>query len=386
MTLTHDTGRAAPAAPAPTQQTSGSPTAAGPARARNQQTNDYFDLAERVRAAGLMERGASSYIGRAVVLISAFAGAGVLLATVGQSWWQLAVAALFGVLFTQAAFVSHDAAHQQVFNHGRKNEWLARFSGNLVVGLSYGWWTRKHGKHHANPNVIGKDGDISAGTLVFVPEDAQERTGIAAWFARRQGWFFFPLLMFFGLALHYNAAHTLFTAKKLKYRKTEAAFLIIRLIGFPALIIALLGPGLGIAFLAVQIAVFGLYMGSSFAPNHKGMPLLPKDSSVDFLQRQVMTSRNISGGRPMDWAMGGLNYQIEHHLFPRMASPNLHKVRPLVIEFCAERGIPYTETGLLTSYGIIIRYLNRVGLGYSDPMDCPVTAQFRGRSSDSVLN
>ena len=355
-------------------------------RARNQQTNDYFDLTKRVKEAGLLERSASSYIPRAIVLSLSFAAAVGLLVLVGQSWWQLAVAVLFGVLFTQAAFISHDAAHQQVFNHGRKNEWLARIVGNLVVGLSYGWWTRKHGKHHANPNVIGKDGDISAGTLVFVPGDAEERTGIAAWFARRQGWFFFPLLMFFGLALHYNAANTLFTAKKLKHRKAEAAFLVIRLVGFPALIITLLGPGLGIAFLAVQIAVFGVYMGSSFAPNHKGMPLLPKDSSVDFLQRQVLTSRNISGGRPMDWAMGGLNYQIEHHLFPRMASPNLHKVRPLVIEFCAERGIPYTETGLLQSYGIIIRYLNRVGLGYADPMDCPVTAQFRGRASDSVLN
>lgn len=355
-------------------------------RARNQQTNDYFDLTTRVKEAGLLERSASSYIPRTIVLSLSFAAAVGLLVLVGQSWWQLAVAVLFGVLFTQAAFISHDAAHQQVFNRGRKNEWLARIVGNLVVGLSYGWWTRKHGKHHANPNVIGKDGDISAGTLVFVPGDAEERTGIAAWFARRQGWFFFPLLMFFGLALHYNAANTLFTAKKLKHRKAEAAFLVIRLVGFPALIITLLGPGLGIAFLAVQIAVFGVYMGSSFAPNHKGMPLLPKDSSVDFLQRQVLTSRNISGGRPMDWAMGGLNYQIEHHLFPRMASPNLHKVRPLVIEFCAERGVPYTETSLIRSYGIIIRYLNRVGLGYSDPMDCPVTAQFRGRASDTVLN
>ena len=361
------------------------PTTSGPAaptaqvRARNRQTSDFFELQQRVKDAGLMERGASSYIGRAIVLMLSFAGAGTLLGLMGQSWWQLAVAALFGVLFTQAAFISHDAAHQQVFDHGRKNEWLARITGNLVVGLSYGWWVRKHGKHHANPNVIGKDGDISAGTLVFVPEDAKERTGIAAWFATRQGWFFFPLLMFFGLALHYNAIQTLFTSKKLKHRKAEAAFLVVRLIGFPALILLLLGPGLGVAFLAVQLAVFGVYMGASFAPNHKGMPLIPKESNIDFLRRQILTSRNVSGGRLMAWAMGGLNYQIEHHLFSRMASPKLHKVKPIVEEFCAEREIPYTETGLFESYGIVIRYLNRVGLGYADPMDCPIAAQFRPR-------
>ncbi|GAA4827384.1 acyl-CoA desaturase [Garicola koreensis] len=376
MTLTQDSPPAAPGPAAPTEQ----------ARARNRQTSDFFDLQQRVKDAGLLERGASSYIGRALVLTLSFAGAGTLLGLLGDSWWQLAVAALFGVLFTQAAFISHDAAHQQVFNHGRKNEWLARIVGNLVVGLSYGWWVRKHGKHHANPNVVGKDGDISPGFVVFVPEDAQARTGFAAWFARRQGWFLFPLLLFFGMSLHVSAVQTLFTSKKLKHRKAEAAFLVVRLVGFPALILLLLGPGLGIAFLAVQIAVFGVYMGGSFAPNHKGMPLIPKESNIDFLRRQILTSRNVSGGRPMDWAMGGLNYQIEHHLFPRMASPNLHKVRPLVIEFCAERDIPYTETSLIESYGIITRYLNRVGLGYSDPMDCPVAAQFRPRSTDAALS
>lgn len=351
--------------------------AAGPAP--NRQTNEFFELAQRVKDAGLMERGAQSYIGRAVVLALALTAAGTLLAVLGQSWWQLAVAALFGILFTQVAFLSHDAAHQQVFNTGRRNAWLSVIVGNGIVGLSYGWWAQKHGKHHAQPNVIGKDGDIAPGTIAFVPEDAQARTGIAGWFVKRQGWFLFPLLLFFGLVLHYNAVDTVIRSKKLKHRKVEAALLVVRLIGFPALVLWLLGPWLGLAFLAVQVAVFGVYMGASFAPNHKGMPLIPKDSKVDFLQRQILTSRNIRGGRLIDWGMGGLNYQIEHHLFPRMASANLHKVQPLVKEFCAERGIPYTETGLMESYGIVIRYLNRVGLGYSDPMDCPITAQFRPR-------
>ena len=75
--------------------------------------------------------------------------------------------------------------------------------------------------------------------------------------------------------------------------------------------------------------------------------------------------------------MGGLNYQVEHHVFPRMPSVNLRHVRPIVRDFCAERDIPYTETGLFESYGIIVDYLNRVGLGHADPMDCPVAAQYR---------
>jgi fatty acid desaturase len=131
------------------------------------------------------------------------------------------------------------------------------------------------------------------------------------------------------------------------------------------------------AFLGVQLAVFGVYMGASFAPNHKGMPILPHDSKVDFLRRQVLTSRNIRGGWGMLTFMGGLNYQIEHHLFPNMPRPHLRKAQELVKEYCEAPSINYTETGLFQSYGIVVDYLNRVGLSARDPFDCPMTQRFR---------
>jgi len=137
--------------------------------------------------------------------------------------------------------------------------------------------------------------------------------------------------------------------------------------------------GMAFAFVGVQLAVFGVYMGASFAPNHKGMPILPHDSKVDFLSRQVLTSRNIRGGFSMDTFMGGLNYQIEHHLFPNMPRPHLRHAQEIVKEYCSTHKIPYSETGLFESYGIVIRYLNRVGLSARDPFDCPMVAQLRHR-------
>ncbi|WP_460681694.1 fatty acid desaturase family protein [Nesterenkonia populi] len=381
MTITEETRSDAAPAPAHgrTSVRAERRTAAGRQPARSQQTNDFFELSSRVKDAGLLERGAKSYTGRVVALILAFAVAGAMLVLLGQSWWQLLTAVVFGVLFTQVAFLSHDAAHQQVFSNGRRNEWLARIIGNGIVGLSYAWWAKKHGKHHANPNTIGKDGDIDPGFIAFVPEDAAERTGFAAWFAKRQGWMLFPLLTMFGWALHVSAVDAVIRAKKVKHRRAEGALLAVRLIGFPVLVIWVMGPLVGLVFIAVQVAVFGVYMGASFAPNHKGMPVIPKDAKVDFLQRQVLTSRNIRGGRVIDWAMGGLNFQIEHHIFPRMPSANLHKVKPIVEEFCRQKQISYTETGLIESYGIVIRYLNDVGLGQADPMECPLISQYRPR-------
>ena len=131
------------------------------------------------------------------------------------------------------------------------------------------------------------------------------------------------------------------------------------------------------AFLAVQLGLFGLLLGGAFAPNHKGMPIVPREAKVDFLRRQVLMSRNIDGGRFTDFAMGGLNYQIEHHLFPSMPRPNLRRAQPIVRAFCSENGVPYTQTSLLRSYAIVVRYLNAVGLRFRDPFACPLVQQFR---------
>ena len=91
------------------------------------------------------------------------------------------------------------------------------------------------------------------------------------------------------------------------------------------------------------------------------MPLLSPDDELDYLRRQVLTSRNIRGGRFVDFVFGGLNYQIEHHLFPSMPRPNLRRAQALVRRFCQERQIPYAETSLPASYRLALRHLHAVG-------------------------
>ena len=103
-------------------------------------------------------------------------------------------------------------------------------------------------------------------------------------------------------------------------------------------------------------------MGCSFAPNHKGMPIIPPRTRLDFLRRQVLTSRNVRGGLFTDVALGGLNYQIEHHLFPNMPRSVLRRAQPLVRAHCAELSAsPYTETSLIGSYVTVLRHLNDLG-------------------------
>lgn len=346
-----------------------------PPQARRQ-VNAYTELVRRMRREGLLDRSPRRYAVRVLALLTGFAGATTALVVLGETWWQLLVAVIFGILFTQAAFLAHDGGHRQIFTSGPKNEWVSRVLGNLVVGLSHGWWMRKHSRHHGNPNKV--DVDIRPGVLLFTPEDAARRTGLTGWLTARQGWLFFPLLTLEGLNLHAGAVSTVINDKELGHRRTEAVLLTVRLLGWPALLVLLLGPALGAAFLAVQLVVFGVYMGASFAPNHKGMPLVPRDTRIDFLSRQVLTSRTIRGGRWVDWLMGGLNLQIEHHLFPSMPSSSLRRAQPIVRAYCEEHEVPYTEAGLLESYGIVVRHLNRVGLGDRDPFASPFVAAHRG--------
>jgi len=342
-------------------------------------SSSYAQLLRTVRDAGLLRRRRSFYITLFIALCLGLAGAATGFVLLGDSWFQLLIAGVLGVLFTQLAFMAHEASHRQVFESGPANDKAGRFLANAVVGISYQWWTNKHNRHHANPNTVGKDPDIEQDTISFQTDQAQARRGIMAWMTRRQGYLFFPLLLLEGLNLHVTSIRSLFARGQVKGRKRELAMVLSRLALYVAAIFYFLPVGMAFAFIGVQLAVFGVYMGASFAPNHKGMPLIPKDSKVDFLSRQVLTSRNISGGRWVNALMGGLNYQVEHHLFPSMPRPNLARASRIVREHCAAHKIPYTETTLPKSYGIVVNYLNKVGLSARDPFDCPMVTAYRPR-------
>jgi fatty acid desaturase len=301
--------------------------------------------------------------------------AGMIL--LGESWFQLLIAAALGIVFTQFAFLAHEASHRQVFTSGRTNDRLGKIVATLVVGMSYSWWMTKHTRHHKNPNQIGQDPDIAYDTIAFTVESAAEQRGFKAWIVQRQGWLFFPLLLLEGINLHYISIRTLITDKSIKGRWVELAMIVARVSAVVFVSFWFLPVGMAFAFLGVQLAVFGLYMGASFAPNHKGMPLIPEGTNLDFLRKQVLTSRNIRGGWWATWLFGGLNYQIEHHLFPSMPRPHLAETRRIVREYCDTIGVPYTEATLMRSYGIVIEYLNRVGLAARNTFDCPMVDEMR---------
>jgi fatty acid desaturase len=339
----------------------------------------YADLMREVRDAGLLQRRHRYYWTQMGAAVAAFVGIWVGFFLLGDSWVQLVLAGLLGLVVTQFGFLGHDAAHRQMFRSSAWNEWTARILAGGFAGLSFAWWRAKHNLHHKAPNQEGYDPDIAPGAIAFTPAIVNERTGFAGWFVQRQGWLFFPLLTLEGLNLHAASIRAALDKETPRpWRRVELTLVAARLAGYVAVLLLFLPLGLAVAFFAVQMAVFGLCLGASFAPAHKGMPIVPPTMKLDFLRRQVLVSRNVRGNLAVDFAMGGLNYQIEHHLFPSMPRCNLKRARPLVRAHCEREGIDYVEVGLLESYGIVIDYLNNVGLRARDPFDCPLAAQLRG--------
>jgi len=95
------------------------------------------------------------------------------------------------------------------------------------------------------------------------------------------------------------------------------------------------------------------------------MPVIEAGTTAGFARRQVVTARNISGGRFTTFMLGGLDRQIEHHLFPSMPRPNLRLVQGLVRDFCVAEDLGYSEESFTESFRQIMHHLSESGAAVS---------------------
>jgi fatty acid desaturase len=319
-----------------------------------------------VKAHGLLARRPGWYILSMATNLLAIAATVTAMVFVGDSWWNIALALPLAVLWSRTAFFGHDAGHAQISGDRRVSRAVGFFHSNLLLGMSYGWWNDKHNRHHANPNHIDKDPDVGVGVMVWTQKQAAEREGLARWLTRNQAQLFFPLLLLEGIALKIYGFQTALSKNESRQpgreRAVEGLLLVTHLAAYATLLLMVMSPGKAVVFALVHHALFGLHLGMTFAPNHKGMEMPDPDGERwGHLQRQVLTSRNVRGGVLTDWLLGGLNYQIEHHLFPSMPRPHLRRAQSLVSEHCGSLGIPYAQTSLIDSYRQALAHMHQVG-------------------------
>lgn len=328
----------------------------------------YQDLRRRAQAAGILERDGWNLVPLAVLVLTFGVAAFAILAAAPGAW-RIAAVPLLVLFWIQVGFFGHDAGHNGVFPVTEHNRRLGLFCFPLVLGMAFRPWVIKHNLHHAETNVVESDPDIQHPLLAFTEEAAREKRGWVRWLVRYQA-YAYPVLALFATAgfridaWRYATGGAALVQNNDKYdgeRRIELVLLAVNLVLWLAVPSVIFGIGLWLPTFVVAQMILGFYMAFVFAPNHKGMPMYTDATRLTFLEQQVLTSRNVYGGRLVDFMYGGLNYQIEHHLFPTMSRTKFPACRTMVKRFCHDIGLVYTEESVIESCKSIFGSLDEIG-------------------------
>ncbi|MGF1504495.1 MAG: acyl-CoA desaturase [Chloroflexi bacterium] len=322
---------------------------------------DYVELKKKIQAAGIMDRQPVYYAVKFTEVILLYAASIAILFLVDNIWVQMLNAILLGFASTQAGFILHDAGHRQITNSTKADNLIGLIFGNLFMGASSGWWIEYHNEHHAFTNEVHVDPAIDHPFWAFDDQTALEASGFWRFMVRWQAYLYVPLMMFQAAFLRIFTFQRLLGPGKVKNRGVELVLVVVHLALYLGLIFIALPPLAAVAFIAIHHAFTGVYTGMVFAPNHKGMPTIEDGKKVDFMLQQTITTRNVAPHPLVDYLFGGLNYQIEHHLFPGTPRNRLGDSRRIIKAFCEDRGIPYHELGMLASYREMFAEMDETG-------------------------
>ena len=324
------------------------------------QADPYPELRGIIKEQGLLDKQPLYYTFKIISTLSLLALSITLLVLIDNTWLLLANAAFLAFVFSQIGYIGHDAGHRSVLGSTRGNE-IIGLSVSFLIGLSRTWWVTAHNQHHSTPNDLETDPHTLLPPLAFSQESALGKSRVMRFVVGYQAFYFVPLLLFEGMAIRLASLQYLWVRRDTQYARTEFFLMGLHFFLYFGLLFYFLSPWQVLGFFLVHQGLFGLYYGTVFAPNHKGMLILDKDKPLDFLRTQVLTTRNVKPGLIADFWYGGLNYQIEHHLFPLMPRNNFGKARKIIKAFCQQHDVSYYETGTFRSYREILSYLHKVG-------------------------
>jgi len=324
----------------------------------------YKELHERVRAAQLFKRSYMFYALHALCVLMAIAIIWYFLTVTASTILFSVFAILLAMCLSQLGGYMHDAAHLMVLKTKIMNDVAGTICASLVF-MNYNAWKIKHNAHHGHPNQEGRDPDIDIPLFSFTRTQYAAKTGLARVLRRYQAYLYFPLtfLLAYSLQFKNNIEYFIREGRKKGFRPGMLSEMSLHLGGFflwyvlPFLVFDLLKA---LLFITIVPVTAGFYIASVFAPNHKGMPVLDRNTRLSFLEHQITTSRNIAHNWFTDFIYLSLNYQIEHHLFPDCPRNKLKLVTPHIKELCRTHGLPFTVVGLRESFGLILNGLSSV--------------------------
>jgi fatty acid desaturase len=318
----------------------------------------YAQLKADIARAGLFERSTRFYW---FLILFAFGGyfaaaAGIFMA--GGLPLLVPSCLAFTFFSVQIAGLMHDSGHRAVFASIRNNDILG-YCAAALAGMVFDNWKTRHNMHHARPNQEDLDPDMEIPLIATSAECFQKKGALQRWLIRYQAYYYYPL----GSVLSFSnrlGTVTYFLRNRSRREAWKAALWLAGVLFLFVAPFAIFSLEKAVLVLLLVHVTSGIYLANCFAPNHKGMPRLARSARLSFLEQQVITARNVRGGLVTDFMLVGLNYQVEHHLFPYTPRNKLKKLRPFVRAACERLGIEYTEVGLLDTNRMLVRELASV--------------------------
>ncbi|MQM10377.1 hypothetical protein Taro_043268 [Colocasia esculenta] len=260
--------------------------------------------------------------------------------------------ALVGFLWIQAAFVGHDSGHYWVMPTGGLTRLAQLLAGNCLMGISIAWWKRNHNAHHIACNSLDFDPDLQHMPLFAVSPDLFR--SLTSFYYRRkmafdavarllvsyQHWTFYPVMCVARVNLFAQSILFLLSGEKVPGRWQEILGLTVFWVWFPLLVSYLPTWGERATFVMASFAVSGI-LHVQLCLSHFSSPVyVGRPAANDWFQNQTVGTLDIACSPWMDWFHGGLQFQLEHHLFPRLPRCQLRRVAPRVRALCVKHGLP----------------------------------------------
>ncbi len=265
---------------------------------------------------------------------------------------------LASVCAVQLAYIAHDAGHGHISRHGFVNKLVGQLALTVTSGYAFSSWTRSHDQHHRRPNVVDLDPDVDT-AWAALHDWARPQTRAQKFTTRVQHWIVLPYYTVHLFELRLRGLRDVLAWRL----RADALGLALHFVGFfvlPALVFPV-SRVLG-CYVALS-AGSGVYYGLIFAVNHIGATYVRAHEQVDFVRLQVLSSRNILTGRFGEFAMGGLNFQIEHHLLPALPRFQLRRASEPIREFCARQALHYEAVHFSEAVVAVFRHLRRLSSG-----------------------
>mmetsp|Transcript_47049 Transcript_47049/g.112801 ORF Transcript_47049/g.112801 Transcript_47049/m.112801 type:complete len:465 (-) Transcript_47049:64-1458(-) len=343
---------------------------------------DYRALRAQIRKEKLDRASPLYYVFKCSSNLAIIAAAFYLVLAVNTTTAILGGACLTALFWQQCGWLAHDFLHHQVFDNRHIGDLFGLIIGNVSQGFSVEWWKDKHNTHHAVPNILesaegAHDGDPDIDTMPLLAwslEMARKITHtdskVGRFFLKNQAILYFPILLVARMSWALQSFTFVFRTgdvwaspdtalKPLHLGFREHAGLILHYLWYIGLMTQM-SIGQAVMFLLVSQMFCGLLLAIAFGVGHNGMAVYEADKKPDFLTLQITTTRNVDGNFLVGWFMGGLQYQIEHHLFPDVPRHNLHLVRRYVEPLCKKHNIPYHATSIWWGTWEVLKHLSEV--------------------------